>query len=171
MSARCMAFACAVLLGVVPASAATPDPDRLAEAKILVRAMKVEQMQNAMFDSYRAMVSRPVYPQRAIDIAIEEGRTMMRDIVTRPGGLVDLTTAFYAEEFSVEEMRQMRTFFESPAGVRYVDAQPRLGAKVSRQMGQLQREGMTKLCARVKERLAAERIPSASPVQGCPGPQ
>ena len=172
---RFFAVACAVAATTVmcAAHAAEVDPERMAEARALLKALKIdvqmEKMQNAQIDAMRARVTHPIYPPRASAIVMEEMAALSRDIRTRPGGMFDIAATAYAEEFTVDEMRRIRDFYESAVGQRMIEMQPVLMQRSLRQMAKMQEEALPALCRRVDARLLAEKVDSVSPIQNCPG--
>jgi uncharacterized protein len=153
------------------ASAPAPaDPMRLAEAKALVNSMHMDQtMGSAVTQGMSGMLAQmnPRRDPRIAKIAMEEAVAQMREDASRPGGMYDQLADFYASEFTVEEMKQIRAFQDSPVGKHLRSASPRLAQQMMQRNQNSNRDMLGRVCARVKARLASENVPDDV---RCPAP-
>lgn len=130
LRARIPAFACLALawLAVLPAQAQTPDPDRLAAAKEMMDASRVDRqfaqvipvLLNHLKDSFRR-----VAPDRS-DIIDNVFEQMQSKFMSRRTELLDEIAALYAQRLEAAEMRTVAEFYRSPVGAKLIDAQPQI---------------------------------------------
>ena len=158
------------------ALAADPiDPARLAEAKALIKAQEIDKQLDQLITvmgqtlSQRLVQSGGVAGRnpRVAQIVVGESLAMSRDNAVKPGGLLDTVVQVYAERFSLEELHQMRVFYESPVAKRLQDETPAMMQRVITQSVTMSQEMMPGLCARVKLRLQQEKLPE-SETFSCP---
>jgi hypothetical protein len=154
------------------ATAAT-DPARLEEARLLIRAMQVEKQMDRMTNGMASGMARDMAEMsgnrdpRVARIAMEETSRVVKQQVTRQGGVLETIIQATAEEFTVEEMRQARAFHESPVGRKMLEVQPRIMQRVMSRSDP--REIFARACSRVRDRLAQEKIAGGEAMQ-CEGP-
>ena len=171
---HCVAvLACCAL---VPAVAADPiDAARLAEARAVIKAMELEKQLDQMVVVMSQELSRtlaqaggPLFRDpRVAQIVVTESLALSRENAVRPGGLIDLVAETYAEKLSLEDLRQIRAFHESPAARHMQEATPEMMQKVIQKSMLLNRQNLPGLCARVKLKLQQEGIKEAESF-GCP---
>ncbi|MBW7969360.1 DUF2059 domain-containing protein [Bradyrhizobium sp. BR 10289] len=141
MSRRLLTIAGALLLLVCTASAQAPSPEAMAAARELVVTLKIA-------DQYRALLPqlllklRPVVAQDRPEIERDY------DVMTAPGAeiyapylaaMTDQIAARYAQSFTVDELRQIKSFYAGPAGRKYLEKSSELAqaaAQVSQDVGQ-----------------------------------
>jgi hypothetical protein len=119
------------------ASAQTPSPEAMNAARKLVVTLKIA-------DQYRAQLPqlllklRPVVAQDRPEIERDY------DAMTAPGSeiyapylasMTDQIAALYAQSFTVDELRQIDTFYGGPAGRKFLEKSDAL-AQASAQIGQ-----------------------------------
>jgi hypothetical protein len=151
MSRRVLTIAGVLLLLVCGASAQAPAPEAMAAARKLVLTLKIA-------DQYRAQLPqlllrlRPVVAQDRPEIERDY------DAMTAPGSeiytpllesMIDQMAAFYAQSFSVDELRQIEAFYAQPAGKKFLEKSDAL-AQASAQIGQ---EVSQKAADELKQRL------------------
>ena len=167
------AAACAMSIA---ASAAQPvDPARLEEARAVIRAMEIDKQLDQMVTAMsQAMTQRLAQVggvagsnPRVAQIIVGESMSMSRENAVRPGGLIDTVVQVYAEKFTLDELRQIRAFHESPVAKKMQEATPELMQRVIQQSMLHNKEMLPGLCARVKRRLQEEKL-SGSETFGCP---
>ncbi|PPQ16770.1 DUF2059 domain-containing protein [Bradyrhizobium sp. AC87j1] len=137
MSKRLLTIAGALLFLVCGASAQAPSPEAMSAARKLVVTLKIA-------DQYRALLPqlllklRPVVAQDRPEIERDY------DAVTAPGSeiyapfvasMVEQIAAFYAQSFTVDELRQIEAFYAQPAGRKFLEKSDAL-AQASAQIGQ-----------------------------------
>ena len=168
-----IAMLCALLGCACALAADKPDAARLVEARALMGAMQLERQIDAMSKSMSASMSQTLAAYgtpataRINEISMAESMALMKEQATRPGGLFDLVAELYAEKFSVDELRQIRAFYESPVGQRFLQTSPELMQRVMQQSASLNRDIVPRVCNRVKARLMAENIPEGNAMT-CP---
>jgi hypothetical protein len=126
-----------LLLLICGASAQTPSPEAMNAARKLVVTLKIA-------DQYRAQLPqlllklRPVVAQDRPEIERDY------DAMTAPGSeiyapylasMTDQIAALYAQSFTVDELRQIDTFYGGPAGRKFLEKSDAL-AQASAQIGQ-----------------------------------
>ena len=160
-----LAWASAPALGADAA-----DPERLAEARAVLALMHVErqmdEVSGVMADAMAKQLSqgKSSFNQRAMQITLEE---TMRGVKDQVPGLVDAMAGAYASQFTFAELRQMREFYQSPAGQHLLQAAPEVMKQVLPRMMEMSRASLPRTCARAKERMLAEKIESAEKMT-CP---
>ena len=170
-------LAIAACLVAIPAAAADDGQDaRRAMAQRLFDAMDMR----AQFDQAPRMMQQMaahldpkklLFPPRAMQIASEEAIAVLQDVFFKPGGIKDIQVGALVERFSLDELRQMAEFFESPVGRKLIAEQPRMAQATVPQMMKVYEELMRSICPRVEARLKAEGIDSANPMAQCRGAQ
>jgi hypothetical protein len=105
---------------------------------------------------------------RVAQISMSEAMTAFRELATRPGGLLDSMAQSYAAEFSLDELRQIRAFHESPVGQHMLRSNPALAQRMMEQSMAATRDLYPRLCPRIKARLAAEKVSDGN--MKCPAP-
>jgi hypothetical protein len=137
MSRRLLLIAGVLLLLVCGASAEAPSPEAMNVARKLVVTLKIA-------DQYRVTLPqlllklRPVVAQDRPEIEHDY------DAMTAPGSeiyapfltsMIDQVAALYAQNFTVDELRQIEAFYAQPAGQKLL-AQSDALAQASTQIGQ-----------------------------------
>jgi len=137
MSRFLLTIAGALLLLVCNASAQGPSPEAMDAARKLVATLKIA-------DQYRAALPqlllklRPVVAQDRPEIERDY------DAMTAPGSdiyapffasMIDQIAALYAQNFTVDELRQIEAFYAQPAGRKFMEKSDAL-AQASAQIGQ-----------------------------------
>ncbi len=137
MSRRLLTIAGALLLLVCGASAQVPSPEAMSAARQLVTTLGIA-------DQYRALLPqlmlklRPVVAQDRPEIERDY------DALTAPGAeiyapflasMIDQIAALYASSFTLDELRQIETFYAQPAGRKFLEKSDAL-AQASGQIGQ-----------------------------------
>jgi hypothetical protein len=157
----CVAFSA---LGANPV-----EPERLSEARAVVKAMEVDKQLDQMIEVMSQTLTRQLvqagglagHNPRVAQIVVGESMAVSRENVTRPGGILDAIAQVHAEKFSLEELRQIRAFYESPVCKRLKEETPEMMQRVIQQAVAASRDTMPGLCARVKQRLQHEHLAEA----------
>lgn len=141
MSRRLLTIAGTLLFLVCGASAQAPSPEAMSAARKLIVTLKIA-------DQYRALLPqlllklRPVVAQDRPEIERDY------DAVTAPGSeiyapfvasMTDQIAALYAQTFTVDELRQIDTFYATPAGQKLLeksDALAQASAQISQDVSQ-----------------------------------
>ena len=141
MPRRLFVIAGIFLLVISSASAETPSPEAMATARKLVVTLKIA-------DQYRALLPqlllklRPVVAQDRPEIERDY------DTMTAPGAeiyapffaaMIDQIAAVYAASFTLDELRQIETFYAQPAGQKLLaqsDALAQASAQIAQDVGQ-----------------------------------
>jgi hypothetical protein len=110
------------------ARAQAPDPDRLAAAKEMMDASRVDrqfaQVIPLLLDRLKESFSR-VAPERR-EIIENVFQQMQSRFVSRRGELLDEIAALYAQRLEAAEMRAVAEFYKSPVGSKLIDVQPEI---------------------------------------------
>jgi hypothetical protein len=164
-----LALACGTAAG-----ADAPDPARLKEARALLESMHLErQLDNTakiMADSMSKSLSGEAKGNpRVAQVFVEEAMAGAKASMTGPDGFLETMAGFYATEFSVQELRQIRAYYESPVGQHMLDAQPKLMQQALPKIMESMRARMPAICDMAKVRLIAEKVDNAEKIK-CPAP-
>ena len=131
LRARLLAIVVAAL--AIPAIAATtraqaPDPARLAAAKDMMEASRVDKqfeqviplLLDRMKESFRTLA-----PDKRgdIDSVFEQ---MQSKFLSRRGELLEEIAVLYAQRLEAAEMKAVAEFYRSPVGSKLIDAQPQI---------------------------------------------
>ena len=160
--------ACIACLGLASAMAA--EPARLAEARAMMKSMEIEKQLEAMMNAMTTGMARQMNEiggrgnPRVAQIAMEESAKMMRDRATGPGGLIEAMTEAYADEFSLDELRQIRAFHESPVGKHMLASAPLMMRRVMERTPIVTKDMIVKVCESTKARMESEKIAGAAPM-------
>jgi len=166
-------LACAV---AAASFAADPvDAERLAEAKAVIKAQEIDKQLDQLITVMAQTLSQQLAQSgglagrnpRVAQIVVGESMAMSRDNAVKPGGLIDTVVQVYAERFSLDELRQLRAFYESPVSKRLQEETPQMMQRVIQQSVMMSRDMMPGLCARVKQRLQQEKL-EESETFSCP---
>ena len=131
LRARLLAIAIAALAIAaitVPTRAQAPDPARLAAAKDMMEASRVdkqfEQVIPLLLDRLKESF-RTIAPDKrgVIDGVFEQ---MQSKFISRRAELLDEIAAIYAQKLDAAEMKAVAEFYRSPVGSRLIDAQPQI---------------------------------------------
>ena len=158
-------------------AADAPDPERLGEARAMLDAMHIEHqletgskmMAESMAKSFTAGAG-PIVNQRVLQVMMEEGMSSAKEAAMAPGGIIDQMATFYATEFSVEELRQIKTYYQSAAAQHMLQAQPKMMQQALPGMIAAMRARLPAVCEKAKTRLIAEKVENADKMP-CPAPQ
>ncbi len=161
---------CAVALAAEPVDAA-----RLEEARAIIKAMEIDKQLDQMVAVMSQALSQRLGQvggaagsnPRVAQVIVGESMSMSRENAVRPGGLIDTVVQVYAEKFTLDELRQIRAFHESPVAKKMQQATPEVMQRVIQQSMIHSQEMLPGLCARVKRRLQEEKLPEAQTF-GCP---
>ena len=165
----------ALAMAMPMAHAADVDPARLAEARAIIKAMELDKQLDQMVAVMSQALSQRLAQAggvvgsnpRVTQVIVGESMAMSRENAVRPGGLIDTVVQVYAEKFTLDELRQIRAFHETPVAKKLQDTTPELMQRVIQQSMIQNKEMLPGLCARVKRRLQEEKLPEAETF-GCP---
>jgi uncharacterized protein len=165
----------ALAMAMPIAHAADVDPARLAEARAIVKAMELDKQLDQMVGVMSQALSQRLAQAggvagsnpRVTQVIVGESMAMSRENAVRPGGLIDTVIQVYAEKFTLDELRQIRAFHETPVAKKLQDTTPELMQRVIQQSMIRNKEMLPGLCARVKRRLQEEKLPEGETF-GCP---
>jgi hypothetical protein len=152
------------------------DAQRLAEARALLGVMQIEKQIDGMGVAMAQAMTRdmlesqPKLNQRVLQLTMEESIQGIKRSASSPGGLYDALAESYASQFTVEELRQIREFYQSPVGARMLLAAPEVMKQVMPQLAKSTRAMQPQVCAKVKARLVAEKNPGGAELKCPAGP-
>jgi hypothetical protein len=164
-----------VLAASLSQAAEPVDPARIEEARAIIKAMEIDKQLDQMVMVMSQALSQRLGQAggvagsnpRVTQVIVGESMSMSRENAVRPGGLIDTVVQVYAEKFTLDELRQIRAFHESPVAKKMQQAMPELMQRVIQQSMIQNKEMLPGLCARVKRRLQEEKLPEAETF-GCP---
>ncbi len=175
MKAFC-AFVVAALLPAAALAADSVDAQRLAEARALLGVLQIDKQIDGMGTAMaQAMTNdmlqaQPNLSQRVLQVTMEESLQGIRRQASSPDGLYDTLAAAYASQFSLDELRQVREFYQSPVGARMLLAGPEIMKQVFPVLAKASRTMAPQVCARAKARLLAENVAGGADMK-CPAAQ
>jgi hypothetical protein len=156
----------------VPATAAAPDPARLAAAQALMsrimpadkRDAMVEQMLRPMMENIRgAVLSGPKFeaaradnPKLAATVEAFMKEEFERSIETMKAAMpamIDAMARAYGRRFTLDQLQALDTFFQTPAGRAYVEVAPTI--MTDPDLLAVQRSMMTDAMTGLQQRMAA----------------
>lgn len=120
--------ALAIAAITAPSRAQSPDPARLAAAKDMMEASRVdkqfEQVIPHLLDRLKESF-RTLAPDKRGDIdgVFEQ---MQSKFISRRGELLDEIAALYALRLEAAEMKVVAEFYRSPVGSKLIDVQPQI---------------------------------------------
>jgi hypothetical protein len=120
--------ALAIAAITVPTRAQAPDPARLAAAKDMMVASRVEkqfeQVIPLLLDRLKESF-RTIAPDKrgVIDGVFEQ---MQSKFISRRAELLDEIAVVYAQKLEAAEMKAVAEFYRSPVGSKLIDAQPQI---------------------------------------------
>ena len=172
MNARiaCASFLAAAALAIPAAHAQDAlHEQRLIEAKAIVKSMELEKQMEPLLQAMSQDLAQVIVQAggsagrnpRVGQIVVAESIAMSRENAFRPGGLMDKMTQLYAETLSLEDLRDIRAFYQSPAARHLLDATPEMMQKMIQQSVAVSRTTLPGLCARVKLRLQEQKLAEA----------
>jgi len=114
------------LLAIAPARAQSPSPEAIAAARDLVVVMKLtENMKATLPTIMQAMRPAIVQGRPEIDKDYDAIASMtIAMTLPRLSELVDRFALIYAYNFTVDEMRDLKAFYESPTGQKVLRSLP-----------------------------------------------
>jgi uncharacterized protein len=149
------------------------DPERMTEARALLNVMQVvrqlDNMSALMSETMAKQFSQGRSPaaMRTVQVMQEESFRAMKEEMDAPGGTIEMLAKAYASQFTAAELRQIRTFYESPAGQRLLLSQPDVMNQALPRLMESTRAAYPRVCARAKARLTAEKIEGGEAMR-CP---
>lgn len=148
----------------IPAQAA--DKAQLDETRKLFAAMHFERQLNAMMNSMGSALSREQgwgsQDPKVREVIVTETLAVLKERAAEPGGMVDLSMNAYADAFTLEEITQIRQFYESPAGQKLVAKIPEVTSQLMQESVKSVRESVPAICTRVKAKLTEEKLDDAA---------
>jgi len=158
MSRRLFIIASALVFSISAASAQAPSPDAMTAARSLVTTMKLPEQYRALLPGILLGLRRELTQDRP---EIERDYDTMKPTVEAAftpyytSMLNDVATV-YANNFTVAEMRDMETFFQRPAGQKYLEKAPAVTQQTSRVTQDASRKAADDLRVRLTQALRAK---------------
>ena len=148
------------------------------EADKLLAAMHTEQMVEGTTTRMLSLVDRfnqsaikqgnlTTEQSDAIQKAEDDARTTIRTQLGYPALKSDFVKA-YADTFSVQELKDLTTFYRSPAGQKLVEKQPALNEKLGQLAQQKMRTVMPGVVQKLREVAQKNIPPAATPTPAAP---
>lgn len=133
-------------LGLSGPAVAEADPARVAAAKELVTAMRGAEQVQASIGQLRDALAKDMgarEPTKAKDFAdylAKEAGAESDRVKTLVAGIDEQATAFYADRFTVEELKAVAAFQASDAGRKFQELTPQLAAVVGPRLMEFQKK-------------------------------
>jgi hypothetical protein len=103
-------------------------------------------------------VNNPTLPAKTFDIIREETGKAISEITTQQGGLFDLLVEVYHRYLSLEEIRGLISFYETPLGKKFIEVSPGI-AQESLAIGMAWGQKLQPILnQRIKDRLSNDGI-------------
>jgi len=116
-----------------PAAAPTPAtvaPERLAAARGLAAALNLKGMIDSMIQAMRSQMIKQIQvlaPQvKEADIAAVLDEAILPEFKAQSGDFVELAAAIWAQNFTVEEIGQLKAFYDTPIGQKSLALTPQI---------------------------------------------
>lgn len=126
MCKRLMIVVSMLLFSASLAFAQSPSLESMAAARNLVTTLKLSEQYKALLPAILLRI-KPVVTQERPEIEREYDAMMpMAAEAYKPhyNAMIDSIAAVYASTFSVEELREIDTFYRKPAGQKFLDKSP-----------------------------------------------
>jgi hypothetical protein len=155
MSRRLFIIASALVFSISAASAQAPSPDAMTAARSLVTTMKLPEQYKALLPGILLGLRRELTQDRP---EIERDYDTMKPTVEAAftpyytAMLNDVATV-YANNFTIAEMRDMETFFQRPAGQKYLEKASAVTLQTNRVTQDASRKAADDLRARLTQAL------------------
>ena len=173
-----VALAAVFLVGASVTRAQDDAQIRQDEADKLLAAMHTEQMVEGTTTRMLSLVDRfnqsaikqgnlTTEQSDAIQKAEDDARTTIRTQLGYPALKSDFVKA-YADTFSVQELKDLTTFYRSPAGQKLVEKQPALNEKLGQLAQQKMRTVMPGVVQKLREVVQKNIPPAATPTPAAP---
>jgi hypothetical protein len=151
MSRRLLIIAGTLLLSVCGAAAQTPSPEAMTAARALVTTMKLPDQYKALLPAILLGLRRELTQDRPEIERDYDGMKPTIEAAFTPyyTGMLNDVAAVYANNFTVAEMRDMESFFQRPAGQKYLEKAP----AVTQQVNQVTQDASRKAAENLRARL------------------
>ncbi len=155
MSRRLLILAGMLLFSISAASAQAPSPDAMNVARTLVTTMKLPEQYKALLPAILLGLRRELTQDRP---EIERDYDTMKPMIEAAftpyyTAMLNDVAAVYASSFTVAEMREMETFFQRPAGQKYLEKSPAVMQQTSKVTQDASRKAADDLRARLTQAL------------------
>ena len=131
-----------LLFSIGPAPAQTPSPEAMSVARSLVKTLKLTEQYKALLPAILLSIKPALVQDRPeIEIDFEALKPRMVEAYTPYYNvMVDGIAAVYASNFSVDELRELDTFYRRPAGQKFLEKWP----AITQQSVQIREDGSRK---------------------------
>ncbi len=130
---RVAAAGLALCLLAAPAWAEGPTEEARAAARELAQATGVEsqvgQMLGLMRNQMVQMIQRGAPGKSPAEVTQTVDDVLLPEFRARLGELTDVITELYAENYTLDDMRELRAFYATPLGQRLLKVGPVIGAQ------------------------------------------
>ena len=155
MSRRLFIVASVLVFSISAASAQAPSPDAMTAARSLVTTMKLPDQYKALLPGIMLGLRRELTQDRP---EIERDYDSMKPMVEAAftpyyTAMLNDVAAVYASNFTVAEMHDMETFFQRPAGQKYLEKAPAVTQQTNRVTQDASRKAADDLRARLTQAL------------------
>jgi hypothetical protein len=151
MFRRPMLIASMLLLSVCTAPAQTPTPDTMTAARSLVTTMKLPVQYKALLPAILLGLRRELTQDRPEIERDYDGMKPTIEAAFTPyyTAMLNDVAAVYAANFTVDEMKDMESFFQRPAGQKYLEK----ATAVTQQTNQVTQDASRKAAEDLRARL------------------
>ena len=128
MARRLLIVACLLLLSASATRAQTPEPDAMAAARSLVTTMKLTDQYKALLPAILFGIKPAVTQDRPeLEHDYDAMLPMIADAFTPYyTAMVDGIATVYANNFTVQELREIEAFYRQPIGQKLLEKTPAL---------------------------------------------
>jgi len=126
MARRLLIVACVLLLSASATRAQTPEPDAMAAARSLVTTMKLTDQYKALLPAILLGIKPAVTQDRPeLERDYDAMLPMIADAFTPYyTAMVDGIATVYANNFTVQELREIEAFYRQPIGQKLLEKTP-----------------------------------------------
>ncbi len=146
-------IAVALLVSTGPAPAQTPTPEALAAARAVVQTMKISDQYKALLPGILLAI-KPLLiqdrPETERDFDTSTAKMAEDAYASHFNAMIEAAAAVYANNFTIEELREMDAFYRKPVGQKVLEKSQAL----AQQTDQIGREGSRKAAEDLRVRLA-----------------
>ena len=151
MSRRLLIIASVLLFSTCAAPAQTPSPDAMTAARSLVTTLKLADQYKALLPAILVTL-KPVLTQDRPEIERDYDAmlpTIVDAFAPYYNAMVNDVATVYANNFTLDELRQIDAFYRQPAGQKFLEKAP----AIAQQANQVGQDGSRKATEDLRARL------------------
>jgi hypothetical protein len=159
-----------LLAVLLPFAAQAADEANVREAHAVFEAMHMSRQLDAMSGPLgKAMAQQfgATGNPRVGELLMQESLAVMKERMLAPGGLMDAAVAAYADTYTIDELRDIRHFYESPTGQKMLGQTPQLMSWIMEASMKTARASIPEVCNRTRVRLQGEGLAEEAAKMKC----